>query len=86
MIQYIFCVFFFFLKGCVKDLQANALSSRICDGIADCPDFADEKDCAYCRDGEMHCGLGTQCIPKYKRCDGKIDCPNGSDEKNCRKY
>ncbi|XP_014225534.1 atrial natriuretic peptide-converting enzyme [Trichogramma pretiosum] len=69
--------------GCVKDLKSAALSSRVCDGIADCPDFSDELDCAYCRKGEIHCGLGTQCIAKSKRCDGKVDCPSGSDEKDC---
>ena len=72
--------------GCIRELQANALSSRICDGIIDCPDFSDEKDCAYCREGHVHCGLGTMCIPRAKRCDGKIDCPSGSDEKDCREY
>ncbi|XP_035736419.1 atrial natriuretic peptide-converting enzyme-like isoform X1 [Vespa mandarinia] len=69
--------------GCVQTLQSKALSPRICDGIIDCPDLADEKNCAYCRDGYMHCGIGRTCIPHVKRCDGKIDCPNGSDEKDC---
>ncbi|XP_024945636.1 atrial natriuretic peptide-converting enzyme isoform X2 [Cephus cinctus] len=69
--------------GCVQDLQAKALSPRICDGIIDCPDLSDEKNCAYCRDDHMHCGVGRMCIPSIKRCDGKIDCPNGSDEKDC---
>ncbi|KAJ8684156.1 hypothetical protein QAD02_019948 [Eretmocerus hayati] len=69
--------------GCIEGLQANALSSRICDGIVDCADFSDEKDCAYCREGHVHCGIGTSCIPRAKRCDGKIDCPNASDERDC---
>lgn len=73
-----------FIIGCVQTLQSKALSPRICDGIIDCPDLADEKNCAYCRDGYMHCGVGRTCIPYIKRCDGKIDCPNGSDEKDCR--
>lgn len=73
-----------FIIGCVQTLQSKALSPRICDGIIDCPDLADEKNCAYCRDGYMHCGVGRTCIPHVKRCDGKIDCPNGSDEKDCR--
>ncbi|XP_034940783.1 atrial natriuretic peptide-converting enzyme [Chelonus insularis] len=69
--------------GCVQDLQNKALSSRICDGIIDCPDLSDENNCAYCSNGLMHCGLGKACIPSTKRCDGKIDCPNGNDEKDC---
>ncbi|KMQ95306.1 atrial natriuretic peptide-converting enzyme [Lasius niger] len=69
--------------GCVQALQSKALSPRICDGVIDCPDLSDEKNCAYCRDGYMHCGVGRTCIPHTKRCDGKVDCPNGSDEKDC---
>ncbi|KYM94557.1 Atrial natriuretic peptide-converting enzyme [Cyphomyrmex costatus] len=69
--------------GCVQALQSKALSSRICDGVIDCPDLSDEKNCAYCRDGYMHCGVGRTCVPHSKRCDGKADCPNGSDEKDC---
>ncbi|KAG7188563.1 hypothetical protein KM043_008195 [Ampulex compressa] len=69
--------------GCVQTLQAKALSPRICDGVIDCPDLSDEKNCAYCRDGYVHCGVGRTCIPRAKRCDGKIDCGNGSDEKDC---
>ncbi|XP_031835982.1 atrial natriuretic peptide-converting enzyme isoform X3 [Nomia melanderi] len=72
--------------GCVQALQEKALSPRICDGVIDCPDLSDEKNCAYCRDGYMHCGVGRTCIPHTKRCDGKLDCANGSDEKDCRKY
>lgn len=74
------------IVGCVQALQAKALSPRICDGVIDCPDLSDEKNCAYCRDGYMHCGVGRTCIPRGKRCDGKLDCANGSDEKDCRTY
>ncbi|XP_066594436.1 atrial natriuretic peptide-converting enzyme [Prorops nasuta] len=69
--------------GCVQTLQEKALSPRICDGIIDCPDLSDEKSCAYCKEDQMHCGVGRVCIPQNKRCDGKADCPNGSDEKDC---
>ncbi|XP_008545469.1 atrial natriuretic peptide-converting enzyme isoform X1 [Microplitis demolitor] len=69
--------------GCVRDLQNKALSPRICDGIVDCPDLSDEKNCAYCQENHMHCGIGRTCIPTTKRCDGKADCPNGLDEKDC---
>ncbi|XP_063974822.1 atrial natriuretic peptide-converting enzyme [Diachasmimorpha longicaudata] len=69
--------------GCVKDLQNKALSPRICDGVLDCADSSDEKNCAYCPEGHIHCGIGRSCIPVNKRCDGRPDCPNGYDEKDC---
>ncbi|TGZ57939.1 Atrial natriuretic peptide-converting enzyme [Temnothorax longispinosus] len=59
--------------GCVQALQSKALSPRICDGVIDCPDLSDEKNCAYCQDGYMHCGVGRSCVPHTKRCDGKMD-------------
>lgn len=70
--------------GCVSDLQGKALSSRLCDGFADCPDLTDEMTCNFCPPGSLYCGRGRHCIPKSARCDGKIDCPfDGSDEKDC---
>lgn len=71
--------------GCSSELQANALSSRLCDGIVDCPDFSDESTCSFCPYGGMYCGRGRACIARSMRCDGNYDCPDGSDEKDCRK-
>lgn len=71
--------------GCVAELQSKALSSRLCDGIADCFDFSDETTCAFCPPGSMYCGRGRSCISRSQRCDGNIDCENGFDEKDCRK-
>lgn len=71
--------------GCVAEMHNTALSSRICDGVADCPDMADENICSYCPPNSQHCGRGRACIKKKSRCDGKIDCPDGSDEQDCCK-
>lgn len=72
--------------GCAADLQTNAQSNRLCDGIPDCSDFSDETTCSYCPANSLYCGKGRACIPKIARCDGKIDCPDGADEKDCCKY
>lgn len=69
--------------NCVADLESNALTTRICDGIPDCPGLEDETSCQYCARSSMHCGRGRVCVPKTSRCDGKTDCPDGSDEKDC---
>lgn len=71
--------------GCAADLQTNALSNRLCDGIPDCADYSDETTCSYCAGDSLYCGKGRACIPKTSRCDGKIDCPDGADEKDCCK-
>lgn len=71
--------------GCVDSLQEKALSSRLCDGIPDCPDFKDETSCKFCATGSLYCGRGRSCIPHHARCDGKVDCPDGWDEKDCCK-
>lgn len=75
-----------YFSDCVQRMQANALSPRICDGVADCEDLSDEKSCTYCTPGHLHCGIGRSCFPPSKRCDGVRDCPNGSDEKSCCNY
>nr|CAD7434844.1 unnamed protein product [Timema monikensis] len=65
------------------NLQAQALTPRVCDGVIDCVDMSDETSCSYCPAGSMHCGTGSTCISPNKRCDGSHDCPDGSDEKAC---
>lgn len=72
--------------GCAADLQLNQLSSRLCDGIADCPDLSDEMTCSFCPANSLYCGKGRACISRASRCDGKMDCPDGSDEKDCCKF
>ncbi|XP_035790165.1 uncharacterized protein LOC118465757 isoform X2 [Anopheles albimanus] len=69
--------------GCTGELQANALSSRLCDGVADCADLSDENTCTFCAYGAISCGRSRACYARNARCDGKLDCPDGSDEKDC---
>ncbi|KAL1451793.1 hypothetical protein WDU94_006139 [Cyamophila willieti] len=69
--------------SCEEDLKARGLTSRLCDGLADCPDLADEMSCPYCGSGYIHCGSGKNCVPASARCNGVQDCPNGSDELGC---
>lgn len=71
--------------NCFEDLEAKALSNRICDGVPDCPDLSDEFKCSYCALDSLYCGRSKTCIPKSSRCDGKFDCPDGLDERDCRK-
>ncbi|XP_058443626.1 uncharacterized protein LOC131425618 isoform X1 [Malaya genurostris] len=69
--------------GCATELQTNAMSSRLCDGVADCPDLSDENTCTFCPYGAIYCGRGRVCYARNARCDGKMDCPDGADEKDC---
>ncbi|KAE8738333.1 hypothetical protein FOCC_FOCC016186 [Frankliniella occidentalis] len=72
--------------ACLAALRAGPLAGRVCDGVPDCADLADEADCGYCPRGGLHCGLGggrPHCVHQHQRCDAKHDCPGGSDEKHC---
>lgn len=67
-----------------------------CDGVLDCLDGSDEKDCdsktmkhtplvplvpsIECEHPNRTCDNNTKCIDVKVLCDGKVDCVDGSDE------
>ena len=53
----------------------------VCDGIIDCDDGEDEKDCT-CGNEYFQCDNGT-CIPTADYCDFIRNCKDGSDEAEC---
>ncbi|KAL4622680.1 low-density lipoprotein receptor class A domain-containing protein 3 isoform X1 [Arapaima gigas] len=58
-----------------------------CDGLPDCFDKSDERDCpklrSKCAPTFFACANGVHCIIGRFRCNGFNDCPDGSDEENC---
>ncbi|XP_061440437.1 atrial natriuretic peptide-converting enzyme isoform X2 [Rhineura floridana] len=59
------------------------LSSRRCDGQADCEDDSDEENCGCKERGLWECSSSKLCIKHTMICDGFPDCPDNVDETNC---
>ncbi|XP_029637167.1 uncharacterized protein LOC115212409 isoform X2 [Octopus sinensis] len=60
--------------------------SQICDGVHDCVDMTDEKNCAMgCYPGHTPCGFGENaCYSPHQQCDGVWNCKkHGGDERGC---
>ncbi|XP_018601581.1 transmembrane protease serine 6 [Scleropages formosus] len=59
----------------------NGLCVPACDGIKDCPNGLDERNCVCT--AQYQCPEDSQCLDYFKVCDHHLDCPNGMDEDNC---
>ncbi|EAA44666.5 AGAP003656-PA [Anopheles gambiae str. PEST] len=55
-----------------------------CNGVPDCSDGSDERNCAICYGDAFHC-KNKQCILSVHICDGEPHCSDGSDELECSK-
>uniref|UniRef100_A0A667WQ79 Transmembrane serine protease 6 n=1 Tax=Myripristis murdjan TaxID=586833 RepID=A0A667WQ79_9TELE len=59
----------------------NGLCVSACDGIKDCPNGLDERNCVCV--AQYQCPEDSQCVDYYKVCDQHPDCPEAMDEENC---
>ncbi|NWU79897.1 TMPS6 protease, partial [Onychorhynchus coronatus] len=59
----------------------NGLCVPACDGIKDCPNGLDERNCVC--PAKFHCHEDSTCIEFSRVCDHQLDCVNGSDEEQC---
>ncbi|XP_068455598.1 transmembrane protease serine 6 [Clinocottus analis] len=61
--------------------SVNGLCVPACDGIKDCPNGLDERNCVCV--AQYQCPENSQCVDYYKVCDQLPDCPEATDELNC---
>ncbi|XP_059881586.1 transmembrane protease serine 6 isoform X1 [Delphinus delphis] len=62
--------------------SVNGLCVPACDGVKDCPNGLDERNCV-CR-ATYQCQEDSTCISLSRVCDQQPDCLNGSDEELCQ--
>merc|ERR1712083_1161937 len=66
------------------DNRKSIPSSWMCDGINDCADNSDERNCkVLCNSQQFTCDNGEKCIPLSYQCDDYQDCYDNSDELYC---
>lgn len=61
----------------------NGQCVTACDGIRDCPNGLDERNCVCV--AQYECPEDSQCLDYFKVCDNYPDCVKGKDEANCTK-
>ncbi|NXD09997.1 TMPS6 protease, partial [Nothocercus nigrocapillus] len=61
--------------------SVNGLCVPACDGIKDCPNGLDERNCVC--SAKFQCREDSTCIEFSKVCNHQLDCVNGSDEEQC---
>ncbi|XP_034150112.1 transmembrane protease serine 6 isoform X2 [Esox lucius] len=59
----------------------NGLCVPACDGIRDCPNGLDERNCVCV--AQYQCPEDSRCVDHFKVCDQHPDCPEAMDEENC---
>ncbi|NXA74918.1 TMPS6 protease, partial [Thryothorus ludovicianus] len=59
----------------------NGLCVPACDGIKDCPNGLDERNCVC--PATFQCREDSTCIEFSRVCNQQLDCVNGSDEEHC---
>ncbi|XP_003202311.1 transmembrane protease serine 6 [Meleagris gallopavo] len=61
--------------------SVNGLCVPACDGIKDCPNGLDERNCVC--PAKFQCQEDSTCIEFSRVCNQQQDCVNGSDEEHC---
>ncbi|NWY63927.1 TMPS6 protease, partial [Erithacus rubecula] len=61
--------------------SVNGLCVPACDGIKDCPNGLDERNCVC--PAKFQCREDSTCIEFSSVCNQQLDCVNGSDEEHC---
>uniref|UniRef100_A0A8C0I9Y6 Transmembrane serine protease 6 n=1 Tax=Bubo bubo TaxID=30461 RepID=A0A8C0I9Y6_BUBBB len=61
--------------------SVNGLCVPACDGIKDCPNGLDERNCVC--PAKFQCHEDSTCIEFSRVCNQQLDCVNGSDEEQC---
>uniref|UniRef100_A0A8D0EXR2 Transmembrane serine protease 6 n=1 Tax=Strix occidentalis caurina TaxID=311401 RepID=A0A8D0EXR2_STROC len=61
--------------------SVNGLCVPACDGIKDCPNGLDERNCVC--PAKFQCHEDSICIEFSRVCNQQLDCVNGSDEEQC---